>query len=355
MRVRASQGAHSNNLAVANGSARERPASLDASKGDRTSGMALAERGTGNAREALPFACEPSLAHWDRCIMKSIVLAASFCLLLTPSAARAELADALAATSVEYYPSAKNGDRPGETQINVLRTSAGVPIPLSDDTKLIAGASYELIDVRPSASDAFQLHAPKVTLGVSQAFSKHWGLIALGDAGFASDFSEAMSSEDVLLSLTGIATYSFSDALQLGAGAVYDRRTGKLLPLPAVLLDLRLSGRVRIHGFAPVWLNADFRATDWLDVGIRSTFEGNRFHVGERVFGMKDIELAYSNLTVGPKVTFNFGAWLHLDVYAAGAVYRRYELFQNDDSVARYELSPVIGYGARFWVAPSAW
>ena len=290
-------------------------------------------------------------------MMKSIasIACAALCLVSMASSARAELVDSVAATSVEYYPSAKNGDRPGETQLNVVRASAGIPIPVSDETRLIAGASYELIDVHPSRSGAFQLHSPKLTLGISHDFSKHWGIIALGDAGFASDFSESVGSQDVLLSLTGIATYSFNDALQLGAGAVYDRRTGKLLPLPALLLNLRLGERVRIHGFAPVWLNADFHATEWLDVGIRSTFEGNRFHVGEQVFGLKNIELAYSNLTIGPKLTLNFGSWLHLDVYAAGAVYRRYELFQNDDSLARYELSPVLGYGARFWVALSAW
>jgi len=50
-------------------------------------------------------------------------------------------------------------------------------------------------------------------------------------------------------------------------------------------------------------------------------------------------------------------AWaaLHLDVYAAGAVYRRYESFRNDDTLARRELGPALGYGARFWIAPSGW
>jgi len=46
---------------------------------------------------------------------------------------------------------------------------------------------------------------------------------------------------------------------------------------------------------------------------------------------------------------------LHLDVYAAGAVYRRFEVFQNDESYLRSDLSPVIGYGASSWVAPFGW
>lgn len=171
---------------------------------------------------------------------------------LTSPAARAQLVDSLAATSFDYYPSAANGEQPGETQINAFRASAGVPIEMAKRTTLIAAAAYEMIDVHASATDSFQLHAPKATVGVLQGFDEHWGMMAFVDAGVAS-------------------------------------------------------------------------------------------------------ELAYSNLTLGPKVTFNFNDWCHLDLYGAGAVYRRYELFQSDESLARYPLSPVLGYGARFWVAPSGW
>lgn len=265
------------------------------------------------------------------------------------------MVDSLAATSFEYYPSASNGDRPGETQLNVFRTSAGVPIPVADKTKLMLGAAHELLDVRPSVGESFQLHAPKVTLGVIQDFTKRWGMMAFVDGGLASDFSDDLGSNDVLLSVTAIGTYAVSDQIKFGVGAVYDRRTGTLAPLPAILLDVRLSERLRIKGFAPTYVKFEHHTTDWLDLGVRATFEGNRFHLGEEQAGISNAELAYSNLTVGPKLTLNFTDWTHLDLYAAAAVYRRYELFQDDESLARYELSPTVGYGARFWVAPSGW
>lgn len=237
----------------------------------------------------------------------------------------------------------------------MFRATAGAPLPLGSDTTLIIGAAYEFIDVHTTRGESLQLHAPKITVGVSHDFSEHWGVLALVDAGFASDFSRPLTGDDVLLSLTGIVTYALNDSLQLGAGAIYDRRTGGLAPLPAVLLNLKLAERVRIRGFAPVWLNAEYLATPWLTVGVRSTFEGNRFHVSGDTFGVRDVELAYSNLTVGPKLTFSLTDWIHLDLYAAGAVYRRYELFQNDDKLSRNELSPVIGYGGRLWFGPSGW
>ena len=282
-------------------------------------------------------------------------LCAGVGLLSFTSTTRAQLVDSVAASSFEYYPSADNGDRSGKTQLNVARVSAGLPVPLSDSTTLVMGAAYELIDVHPSSANSFQLQAPKVSFGVIQDFTKRWSAIVVGNVGLASDFAGAVGSDDLLLSLTGIGTYAFSDSIKLGAGVVYDRRSGTLAPLPALLVKWRISERLRVRGFAPVWLNAEYRAARWVDIGVRSTFEGNRFHLGQDWMGVRDVELAYSNLTVGPKVTFNFSEWTHLDVYAVGAVYRRYELFQDDDSFARHRLSPVVAYGARFWVAPSGW
>ena len=89
--------------------------------------------------------------------------------------------------------------------------------------------------------------------------------------------------------------------------------------------------------------------------GARATFEGNRFHLGEKKFGAENLELAYSTATVGPKLTFSASDWIHFDVYAAGAVYRRYEVFRDDESVSKAKLAPVVAYGARFWIGPSQW
>lgn len=287
--------------------------------------------------------------------MNAKTLLVTCSLLGVTSAAHAQVSDALAQTSFEYFPSANNDDTGQSLRLNVLRVAAGVPIPVAQRTTLIAGVSYEMLDVHPSDSASFQLHAPKATVGVIQGFSEHWGMMAFGDVGLASDFSDELSSEDALLSVTGIGTYKVSQSLTIGAGAVYDRRTGKLAPLPALLLSWRISERARVRGFVPAHVTADYRATDWLDLGLRAAFDGNRFHLGEAKFGVSRLELSYSNLEVGPKVTFNLNDWVHFDLYAAAAVYRRYQLFHDDESYAKYELSPVVAYGARFWIGPSPW
>lgn len=275
--------------------------------------------------------------------------------LSTAAAAEAQVNDSLASTSFEYYPSASNGAPGGETQLNVLRAAAAAPIAIGERTKLVLAAGYELLDVHPSDGDGFQLHAPKLTLGVIRELPKGWGVMGFVDAGVASDFGDELGSSDALFSITAIGTYALSDSVTLGAGAVYDRRTGGLSPLPALLLKWRVSEKLRVRGFAPAFVNAEYRATPWLDLGLRATFEGNRFHLGDPRWREPELELAYSNLTLGPKATLSCGDWLHLDLYAAAALYRRYELFRGDESLERYRLSRTVGYGARFWVAPSGW
>jgi hypothetical protein len=273
---------------------------------------------------------------------------------LSSSRASAQLSDSVAAMSVEQYPGAESDGSAGETELRVLRTSVGAPLPLSDTTTLVVGAAYERLEVQPGEGGDFELHAPKALVGALQQYER-WGVLAFGEIGLASSLDGELGSEDLLLSLTGIVTYAVSDAFQLGAGILYDRRSGELAPMPALMLQLRMSERLRIRGFAPVWLRAEYRAASWLDVGVRSSFEGNRFHFADGASADRNVELGYSNLTVGPQLTFHFTDWVHLDVYAAGAVYRRYELFDDDQRLAREGLSPVIGYGVRLWVAPSGW
>lgn len=286
---------------------------------------------------------------------RALALAAGSSALAFSSVARAQLADNVAAVSVEQYPGAESDGVAGETDLRVFRTSVGAPLPLSEETTLVVGAAYERLDIHTGEGDDLELHAPKALLGAVHQLSDRWGVMAFGEIGLASSMDGSLGSDDLLMSLTGVATYSVTESFQLGAGILYDRRSGELAPMPALTLRLRISERLRVRGFVPVWMRAEFRATPWLDVGLRSSFESNRFHFADGAPTDRNAELAYSNLTIGPQVTFNFNDWTHLDLYAAGAVYRRYELFDDDDRFAREGLSPVIGYGARLWIAPSGW
>src|SRR5688572_27989058 len=84
-----------------------------------------------------------SRARIGRWLSRSGALAA----VLSSSVARAQLSDSVAAMSVEQYPGAESDSVAGETNLRVLRTSVGAPVPLSEATTLVVGAAYERLDI----------------------------------------------------------------------------------------------------------------------------------------------------------------------------------------------------------------
>jgi len=273
--------------------------------------------------------------------------------------ARAQVADSLASISYERYPSVSSPrDATGQLGLQVFRFRAGYPFFLSKQTILIPGLAYELFDFRQSDGAGVNvgaLHAPTASLTLAQKFTDRISLIGSVGAGFATDFQDRVSVDDLQFTLTAIGLYKFSDTFSLGAGISYTRQTGTLTPIPAVALNWQLGDRFRVRGFVPALLNIEYRATPWLTAGIRGTFEGNRYHLSEKSTGGDNVQLAYSTITVGPKVTFGLSDLLNVDVYASFAFNRRFEVFVDGDSTGSSYLAPVLFFGARLWVGPSGW
>ncbi len=153
------------------------------------------------------------------------------------------------------------------------------------------------------------------------------------------------------LSITPIATasaigmYKFSDSFSLGAGMGYDGQTGSLSPLPLVSLNLRLGERWRARGVVPTRLEIEFHPRKWFTAGILGTLNGNRYHLDAAKYGGSDPELAYSVYAVGPKLTVSLGSLVHLDLYNAVAVLRRFGLFENGSAVGSDSLKPSAMWG----------
>jgi hypothetical protein len=280
--------------------------------------------------------------------------------LLVPRTAAAQMGDSLASVGAEVYPWARDlGNARTQARLQVLRADVTAPLPVGARTLLLARVTYEQIDVdlrgEPARAPAPTLRSPALSLGVVQKIGPRWTVIALAGAGLASDFSEPVSKDDVLVTVTGIVVYKVSDAFSLGAGALYDRRTGSPTPLPAFILNWRPAQDFRVRGFVPARLDAEFRASPHVTAGVRAALNGNRYQLGERAYGVEGLQVAYSTVTVGPKLTLSASDWLHLDLYAAAAVYRRYDVFHSGDDAGGVSLAPVVAYGLRFWFGPSMW
>ncbi|WP_394849860.1 DUF6268 family outer membrane beta-barrel protein [Pendulispora brunnea] len=271
------------------------------------------------------------------------------------------MADSLASVSYEHYPNVDSPRDSGSTiGLEVFRFRAGLPIPLTESKKtiLLPGLSYELLGFHGEGANKPNigtLHAPSASLGLLQVFGDRFIGMAMVGAGFASDFRDPVSADDLLFTVTGMFLYKFDKNFTLGAGVTYDRRSGNLLPLPAIGVNWQINNEFRIRGFIPARLDVEYRALPWLTVGLRGTFEGNRFHLSEKQYGASDLQLAYSIITVGPKVTFRLADMMHLDVYSSVAVMRRYEALRDGDSLGSAYLHPTVLSGIRLWFGPSGW
>ncbi|MDF2695892.1 MAG: hypothetical protein K0S65_4275 [Labilithrix sp.] len=274
------------------------------------------------------------------------------------SSARAQ-ADSLASVQGEVYPYAKRSDVADEQiRFSVFRASLGFPLFLSKKTLLIPSFAYERVEATTrnhEGQHSLLLQAPSLSLMLIHPLSKRFSILASVGAGFASDFSTPLSGEDVLLSGLGVVIYKASESFSFGAGVSYDRRTGSLLPVPLAILRWQMSKDARLIGAAPSTLSFEYRLKPWLSSGFRAAFNGNRYHFGEAKYGQERLQLAYSNVVVGPKLVFSAGEWLHLEAYAAVTAYRRYDIYLDGDSVGNVSLAPTMGYGVRLWFGPSFW
>ena len=286
-----------------------------------------------------------------RLVSRALIVA----VLLASRTSAAQMGDSLASVSAEAYPWARDlGNGRTQARLSVLRAEATAPIPVATKTLLLARLTYEQmgVDVRgwPGGTPAPTFRSPAFSIGVVQGFGPRWTLIGLVGAGLASDFSAPLTKDDVLVTMTGIVVFKINEEFSLGAGVTYDRRTGSPTPLPALILNWRPASDFRVRGFVPQRLDAEFRASPHVTVGVRAAFNGNRYQLGE-----EGVQVAYSTVTVGPKLTLSASDWLHLDLYAGAAVYRRYDVFRGEDSTGGVSLAPVVAYGLRFWFGPSMW
>jgi len=214
---------------------------------------------------------------------------AALAILCATNAARAQGANST--VSFTYERSTLGPEKPESPDakdslgIQTFRFRAGSPIPLGRSTLLLTGLAYDLIDFPKSTSHGLPtsaLHAPTLSLGIMQLFGAHVVISATINGGFASDFKDRISMDDVAFGASGAAIYKFSDTFSLGAGVSYSQQTRRFFPFPIIALNWQMGQRFRINGSIPALLNVEYRPASSITFGIRGAFEANVFHVSKQ-------------------------------------------------------------------------
>lgn len=274
--------------------------------------------------------------------------------------ARAQTAESVAAVTGEYYPSTKGPNARQQIGVDLFRVTASYPLVLEPKAPkwiLLPGLAYERLEFRtrgiPLAPDI--LHAPLLSFGVLRVVTPKILALASVSTGFATDFGRGVQAKDLVVTGMALVMYRPNSTFSIGAGIGYDRRTGSFNPLPALPLQWRVSPRVRLRGVVPAFLAAEYRTAPWLTSGVRAAFDGNRYHLSDARYRAHDLQLAYSVISIGPRLTFHLTKLVNLDLYANMPVFRRYASYANDEKTSSTYLAPVVGYGVRLWVGLSSW
>jgi hypothetical protein len=291
--------------------------------------------------------------------MRTFLLATGFAVLLAPREAVAQAIDSLVSLQSELYPAASDTSKEGRhIAFNVIRVNALLPLQVGERTFLLPGLKYEHTNVMLQGDPEIPspvLRTAQVSMGIAHSIGEHFTLIGTLGAGIASDLSQPITMRDLVVSATALALYNVRGALSIGAGVTYDQRTGTPLPLPALLLNWRPTQDFRVRGLVPARVDAEYRFTRWFEVGAFAMFNGDRYALGERTYGRSNLQIAFSTAEMGPKITFSANDWVHVDLWTALPVYRRYDVYQDGRNIDSVSMKLVPAYGVKMRLGPSLW
>lgn len=273
--------------------------------------------------------------------------------------ARAQVPD-LVEVAAQYLPGAPLEDpRPTEAQVSSYDAAVNAPIPITDTTFLIPGASYHVDSVSFQRApggfvDLRAFHALDFPLLFVQLLPRDWALSVRLAPGLAGDFT-AFDSGLFRFNALALATHSFSDDFQLGGGAMVTYAFGSLLPLPAAYVSWRPVSDFTIEAFLPAFVQTKATLGDRIEIGYRAEVQGNAYAVrddriatawpcraetnddpttaaDERLARPSDCldHVAYSVVGVGPTLSIRLFASVWWNTFAGHTLFRRFEMLNDE-------------------------
>jgi len=175
------------------------------------------------------------------------------------------------------------------------------------------------------------------------SLSPKWKLAAMLMPILASDFESSLSKDDLIIGgILGLIR-TIKPNLDLGFGLAYMSDFGNPIPLPFIYIDWQPAPKWIVNGIIPSNLIIGRQMTDWLDLGLELSVDGNRFHGNPAKFGTPKPYMRYSEGTLSSLARFHFSEWLHLNVQGGWGFYRNFEFYENRDKLNSFDMKKV-GY-----------
>ena len=172
--------------------------------------------------------------------------------------------------------------------------------------------------------------------------SRKWRMAFQVKPGVYGDLEGDIDSDHWNVKAALIVDRVLNSGFVIGIGAGRSAVFGRDLPLPLLHLESRMGSNPRVRVFLPTLAECSWRIESGIELGAAARLNGDRYALGE--FETADQEnpidrLRYSNLTVGPFVSFRVGRGWTLMLEGGGTVYRRFETTLEDVVIDDYALN----------------
>jgi hypothetical protein len=222
--------------------------------------------------------------HTSRCpSARALLVAVTFALAPSWRPAQAQVPDLLE-VSAQYLPSAALEEpRPTEVQVSSYDAAVNLPWVLGATTFLVPGLAYHADSISyESAPLGFQelraFHSVDVSLLFVQLLGAGWAASLRAAPGLAGDFAN-VDAGMFRLNAVALATWSNSDQLVLGGGAITGFSFGSLLALPAAYVEWKPSPSWRLEAFVPAFFSLKLALGSSIELGVRADVAGNSYAV----------------------------------------------------------------------------
>lgn len=198
-------------------------------------------------------------------------------------AAQAQLPP-LVEVSGQYLPSSEVPGSGGlRAQVASYDAVVNVPMVLGENTFLVPGAQYHVDGISysnepPGFTPLELLHSVDLAILFAQRLSPKWTLSLRAWPGAAGDF-EAFDSGIWRVGGLAMATWSASESLLLGGGAMASYAFGELLPLPLLYAEWKPSRQFRFEASLPFFAGATFTPFERLELGALADVNGNEYAI----------------------------------------------------------------------------
>ena len=257
-----------------------------------------------------------------------------------------------------YFPNSKMDKIDNEATLNLIEANVILPkFDLTKTTEVYTNINYKsyMYDLEKS-EEVFpdQLNDIRLGLIIRQKLAENWEMIISPRANLRTDFSDNSTKYGIFPSLNviGIKSSKKVEKLSYGLGVSYNNDLNKNTIIPLGYLRYETE-KLRINAILPSFAHVILTPTDKIEYGLSYNLDAAIFHTDKGLETNPQIYMKTSNITIAPTFGYNFSGKFWLNAKAGYAMFRRYQVLNDDFKDVAYTDDNKIKSGLFFGLGVS--